>query len=165
MPQNQQQTSGKVPTAGAGRAVLLIDCPDRKGLVARVASLLYDQGANVLHADQHQDHELGLFFMRVEWALESGASSTEVQTSVQSSAQDGIASFTRAFTSIAQELQMRWQLHLGDLRPRVVLFCSQYLHCRSALPLKRRRTGLRDRSHRLQPSPRGKARRLPRFPL
>ena len=50
-------------------AVLLIDCPDRKGLVARVATLLYQRGANILHADQHQDHDLGLFFMRVEWAL------------------------------------------------------------------------------------------------
>ena len=50
-------------------AVLLIDCPDRKGLVARVAGLLYEHGANILHADQHQDHDLGLFFMRVEWAL------------------------------------------------------------------------------------------------
>ena len=46
-------------------AVLLIDCPDRKGLVARVSSLLYERGANILHADQHQDHALGLFFMRV----------------------------------------------------------------------------------------------------
>src|SRR5271157_5005173 len=54
-------------------AVLLIDCPDQKGLVARVSSLLYRHGANILHADQHQDHELGLFFMRVEWAL-NGAS-------------------------------------------------------------------------------------------
>ena len=49
-------------------AVLLIDCPDRKGLVARVSGLLYERGANILHADQHIDHDLGLFFMRVEWA-------------------------------------------------------------------------------------------------
>ena len=40
-------------------AVLLIDCPDRKGLVARVSGLLYERGANILHADQHIDHELG----------------------------------------------------------------------------------------------------------
>ena len=51
-------------------AVLLIDCPDRKGLVARVSGLLYEHGANILHADQHQDHDLGLFFMRVEWSLD-----------------------------------------------------------------------------------------------
>ena len=53
-------------------AVLLIDCPDRKGLVARVSGLLYEQGANILHADQHQDHDLGLFFMRVEFGLGGG---------------------------------------------------------------------------------------------
>ena len=41
-------------------AVLLIDCPDRKGLVARVSGLLYEHGANILHADQHQDHELAI---------------------------------------------------------------------------------------------------------
>ena len=51
-------------------AVLLIDCPDRKGLVARVSGLLFEHGANILHADQHQDHDQGLFFMRVEFAPE-----------------------------------------------------------------------------------------------
>ena len=51
-------------------AILLITCPDRKGLVARVSGMLYAHGANITHADQHQDHEAGLFFMRVEWLLE-----------------------------------------------------------------------------------------------
>src|SRR3569833_2494682 len=51
-------------------ATLLIDCPDRKGLVAQVSGLLYEEGANILHADQHRDQEAGLFFMRVEWALD-----------------------------------------------------------------------------------------------
>src|SRR5579883_48893 len=51
-------------------AILLIDCPDRKGLVAAIAEFLYTHGANILHADQHQDNEQGLFFMRVEWSLD-----------------------------------------------------------------------------------------------
>src|ERR1035441_8316965 len=50
-------------------ATLLIDCPDRKGLVAAIAEFLYSHGANILHADQHQDNDLGLFFMRVEWEM------------------------------------------------------------------------------------------------
>src|ERR1039457_5741150 len=50
-------------------AVLLIDCPDRKGLVAGVANLLYRYGANITHANQHQDPEAELFLMRVEWDL------------------------------------------------------------------------------------------------
>ena len=50
-------------------AILLISCPDRKGLVAGIADFLYRHNANILHADQHQDSELGLFLMRVEWEL------------------------------------------------------------------------------------------------
>src|SRR5579864_5452403 len=50
-------------------AILLVHCPDQKGIVAKIASFLYAHGANILHADQHQDHDLRLFFMRVEWEL------------------------------------------------------------------------------------------------
>src|SRR6478672_242927 len=100
-------------------AVLLIDCPDRKGLVARVASLLYEHGANILHADQHQDHELGLFFMRVEWAL-------PVADEGSAPASD-LAAFESAFSSLAEQLQMHWTLVSTSRRPRVALFCSQYL--------------------------------------
>ncbi|MGA2726801.1 MAG: formyltetrahydrofolate deformylase [Terracidiphilus sp.] len=110
-------------------AVLLIDCPDRKGLVARVAGLLYEHGANILHADQHQDHELSLFFMRVEWGL-NGAGNSGFD----------LAAFERAFAPLASELDMRWKLSATSRRPRIALFCSQYLHCMADL-LHRWRTG------------------------
>ncbi|HLI03005.1 MAG TPA: formyltetrahydrofolate deformylase [Terracidiphilus sp.] len=102
-------------------AVLLIDCPDRTGLVARVAGLLYEHGANILHADQHQDHEEGLFFMRVEWAVgpADGRSGWAFD----------LEKFKAAFAPLARELNMRWQLTAGGERPRVALFCSQHLHC------------------------------------
>jgi len=103
-------------------AVLLIDCPDRKGLVARVAGLLYEHGANILHADQHQDHDLGLFFMRVEWALNGGTNCTEAPAF-------DLAGFKQRFAPLANELNMHWKLSSSADRPRVALFCSQYLHC------------------------------------
>jgi formyltetrahydrofolate deformylase len=103
-------------------AVLLIDCPDRPGLVARVSTLLYERGANILHADQHRDQALGLFFMRVEWELRDA---------------DGAAfdlpAFEKAFAPVAQELGMNWSLSSSDQRPRVALFCSHYLHCMADL--------------------------------
>ena len=94
-------------------AVLLINCPDRKGLVAAVSSLLYQHGANITHADQHQDHEAGLFFMRVEWTL------------------DGfdLDAFRDAFQTTAAELQMQWRLNLMSEVPRVAILVSQHLHC------------------------------------
>ncbi len=119
-------------------AVLLIDCPDRKGLVARVAGMLYKHGANILHADQHEDHEQGLFFMRVEWALAEGSASEQV--SGEAGTEFDLAGFKREFAPLAQELAMRWHLYAGARRPRVALFCSQYLHCMADL-LHRWHTG------------------------
>ena len=105
-------------------AVLLIDCPDRKGLVARVSGLLYERGANILHADQHIDRGLGLFFMRVEFELEGF----------------NLESFGAAFAALASELDMTWKLTSSARQPRVALFCSQYLHCMADL-LHRWRSG------------------------
>lgn len=114
-------------------AVLLIDSPDRKGLVARVSGLLYEMGANILHADQHQDHGHGLFFMRVEWTLGS-------QGEEGGEAPFDLESFRARFSSLAEELGMRWRLVSSAERPRMALFCSQYLHCIADL-LYRWRTG------------------------
>ncbi|MGA3162193.1 MAG: formyltetrahydrofolate deformylase [Terracidiphilus sp.] len=119
-------------------AVLLIDCPDRRGLVSRVSTLLYRHGANILHADQHQDHELGLFFMRVEWALD-GANNDSAAPEAGSKPFD-LAAFEAEFAPLARELGMRWQLTSGERRQRMALFCSQYLHCMADL-LYRWRTG------------------------
>jgi len=105
-------------------AVLLINCPDRKGLVAAVANLLYRYGANITHADQHQDHEAGLFFMRVEWGL------------------DGfdLSAFRTEFQITAAQLAMEWRLQLMSDIPRVAIFVSQHLHCLVDL-LHRQQTG------------------------
>ena len=115
-------------------AVLLIHCPDRKGLVARVAGLLYEHGANILHADQHQDHDLGLFFMRVEWGLAAGGA-LDKSNGAAEALKSGfdLERFKVEFAALAGDLGMRWQLTEGARRPRVALFCSQYLHCMADL--------------------------------
>jgi formyltetrahydrofolate deformylase len=94
-------------------AVLLITCPDQRGLVATVSTELFRFGANITHADQHQDHEEGLFFMRVEWLLESF----------------DFAGFRTAFQLIAERFRMAWQLKVSTERPRIAIFVSQHLHC------------------------------------
>jgi formyltetrahydrofolate deformylase len=96
-------------------AILLISCPDRKGLVAGIADFLYRHNANILHADQHQDSELGLFLMRVEWDLHD----FDLE----------IGQFEQHFSPIAGEFQMQWHLALSASRPRVAIFVSRYDHC------------------------------------
>ncbi|MCZ2154701.1 MAG: formyltetrahydrofolate deformylase [Bryobacterales bacterium] len=97
-------------------ATLLINCPDRRGLVAAVSGFLYRIGANILHADQHQDNEQGLFFMRVEWALEG--------VSLRGDA------FRTAFErEVAHPNAMQWRVEESARIPRVAVFTSHYDHC------------------------------------
>lgn len=94
-------------------AVLRITSPDQKGLVSAVSGLLYQHGANIVHADQHQDHEAGLFFMRVEWSLDDF----------------NLPAFEEAFAETAQRLRMSWRLNRMQESTRIALFVSQHLHC------------------------------------
>jgi formyltetrahydrofolate deformylase len=96
-------------------AVLLLYCADRKGLVFGIAQFLLKHGGNILHADQHQDAELGLFFMRIEWSL------AEFDLDEPG--------FAEAFAPVAQEYGFRWQLAFGESRPNVAIFVSRYQHC------------------------------------
>lgn len=101
------------------KAVLLLECRDRKGLVAAIMNfLLAEFDANILHAGQHQDAELGRFFMRVEFECAVAGAEESLQ-----------ATFGERFQRVAEEFQMRWELATSNQRLRVCLFVSQHLHC------------------------------------
>src|SRR5215831_18138720 len=66
-------------------AILLLSCPDRKGVVARVSGFIFEHGGNILHADEHGDHDSNTFLMRVEF--DPAELSTSLAESVQVSRQ------------------------------------------------------------------------------
>ena len=107
-------------------AVLLVDCPDAKGIVASVSTFLYTHGANILASDQHQDNQAGLFFMRVEFDLADFTLDA--------------ANFAREFQPIADRYRMQWRLEDTASRARVAIFVSRHLHCLVDL-LHRHQTG------------------------
>ena len=96
-------------------AVLLLSCPDQKGLVAAVSDFLYKHDGNIIHADQHTDLEEGIFLQRVEWELDGFAIPRE-----------GIV---EAFQPIADRFGMTWSLHFSDHVPRIAIFASTLPHC------------------------------------
>src|ERR1700741_4579729 len=96
-------------------AILLINCPDRKGIVLAIASFLYGNGANIIHADQHRANALGLFFMRVEWAL--GDFDLDEP------------SFREKFVTVALRFSMTWKVEYCSRTPVIAVFVSKYLHC------------------------------------
>jgi formyltetrahydrofolate deformylase len=107
-------------------AILLINCPDRKGIVLAIATFLYEHGANIIHSDQHRDDALGLFFLRVEWALEDFDLDE--------------LSFREKFVPVALQFSMSWKVEYCNKTPAIAILVSNYLHCLVDL-LHRHQTG------------------------
>lgn len=97
-------------------AILLIHCPDRKGLVASVAEFIHKNNGNIIHLDQHVDINRQVFFMRVEWDLKDFFIP-----------RDKIGEYFQIL--IADRLGMNWKLYFSDEIPRMALFVSKMNHC------------------------------------
>jgi formyltetrahydrofolate deformylase len=100
---------------GATVATLLVSGPDRRGLVAALAQVLYGHGANILQADQYSDVDAGLFFQRISFDL------AELHT-------DRTA-IERAIAEVAERLRLTFRLAYAERRKRVALFVSRHGHC------------------------------------
>ncbi|SRR6266496_1001884 len=96
-------------------AILLITCPDRRGLVATIADFVFRHNGNILHADEHGDAESGLFLMRVEF--------DPVEFDIK------FSEFNKHFAPIAEKYQMRWRLAQSSYRPKMAILVSRYDHC------------------------------------
>jgi formyltetrahydrofolate deformylase len=103
---------------------LTLSCRDRPGITARVTSLLFEKGGNVLEAQQFNDLAGGDFFMRV--AFDPGPADPEA--------------IRAAFTGLAAEHAMRWNLRSHAKPRKVLLLVSKFDHCLADL-LYRRRIG------------------------
>ena len=104
--------------------ILTLTCPDRRGIVHAVSGFLLERGGNIEEAAQYNDHDTGLFFMRVSFACDLP------QTSLQSE----LAAFAMGFG-------MTWKLHTAQQPMRTVLMVSQQGHCLNDL-LFRYKSGL-----------------------
>jgi formyltetrahydrofolate deformylase len=105
--------------------ILTLSCPDRLGLVHAVSGFLLERGGNIEEAAQYNDHDTGLFFMRVQFAC---ARLTHEVLKTQ------LAEF-------AQPYLMRWRLHAQAQAMRTVLMVSKEGHCLNDL-LFRWKSGL-----------------------
>jgi formyltetrahydrofolate deformylase len=101
--------------AAAETATLLVHCPDRRGIVAALAQLLYGHGANILDADQHTDLVAGQFFQRIRFDV--GELHTDRLT------------LEGAIRESAERFSMAWRLAWTHERKRVALFVSRFDHC------------------------------------
>ncbi len=96
-------------------AILLISCPDQKGITAAVTDFVFKRGGNIVDAAQHADAASGAFFMRMEWEL----------------AGFGVAKdrIPGEFAPLAEKFKMSWELYFTDEPVKVAVFVSKHLHC------------------------------------
>src|SRR5215469_1865966 len=96
-------------------AVLLISCPETKGIVASISDFIFRHNGNILHADEHADEESSLFLMRVEF------DPTDFDID--------LSDFPRHFSSLAEKFAIQWRLARSNHRPKMVILVSKYDHC------------------------------------
>ncbi|MCK9615129.1 MAG: formyltetrahydrofolate deformylase [Candidatus Omnitrophica bacterium] len=103
-------------------AILLISCPDKKGITAQVSNFIYTNNGNIEHADQHIDSQTNTFFMRIEWSLKNFDIKKE--------------NITKEFSTLAKKFNMHYSLSFNESIQRVAIFASRNLHCLHDLLLR-----------------------------
>lgn len=97
-------------------AILLIRCPDKPGIVARITAFIYEFGGNIVQADQHStDPEQGVFFMRVAFCFDTQQSRP--------------AGLEADFHTLGAELEADYSFHYASDAPRMGILVSRYDHC------------------------------------
>ena len=96
-------------------AILLVTCPDRKGVVATISDFVFQHNGNIIHANEHADEQSNLFLMRVEF----DPAGFDI----------ALTDFKNHFASIAEKYEMNWRLAQSSHRPKMAVLVSKYDHC------------------------------------
>ncbi|MDG2335525.1 MAG: formyltetrahydrofolate deformylase [Myxococcota bacterium] len=110
-------------------ATLLVACDDCPGLVAALAQALYNQGANILHAEQHTDSVAGRFFQRIRFE------DAELMGPDREAAESRLLATVR---TVGARYDMKWQLRFEERPMRMAIFVSKTDHCLYDLLLRHR---------------------------
>jgi formyltetrahydrofolate deformylase len=94
---------------------LLLSCPDRPGIVARVAGFLADADRNIIDADQHSTTDEGRLFMRLVF-----------ESAPEEERQELYRSFAK---EVAEPLSMEFRFAEASRLPRVAVMASREDHC------------------------------------
>jgi formyltetrahydrofolate deformylase len=95
--------------------VLILSCPDRRGIVATVTALLFEHGANIEESQQFQDPRTAQFFMRIRFSVDIGGPPAQ--------------RWRELFTPVATAYGMDWSIRDAATPYRALLMVSRFGHC------------------------------------
>ena len=108
--------------------VLIIKCPDTRGIVAAVSGYLNDNDISIVESNQFNDAQGDIFYVRVVFK-QAGPKMPPMAT-----LRDG-------FKPIAHRFTMDWEIFNLAIKPKVLIAVSKFGHCLYEL-LHRWRAGL-----------------------
>ena len=98
------------------KLILLMYCPDKKGIIASVTNFFHQRSGNIVYIDQYVDRIQNAFFMRIE--VEAELNDSE---------------FDNVKKSFHEELgipfEMNCDFYLANVLPKMAVFVSKYDHC------------------------------------
>lgn len=96
--------------------ILLLVCPDQKGIVNRLASFVSGNNGNIIDNDFHNDRTAGLFLGRLEWSLKDFAITDRSQ-------------IRNAAMAVCSPLGGTAFCFFSDEVMNIAIFCSKQDHC------------------------------------
>ena len=99
----------------SGDFVLVLDCPDRPGIVHAVSGFLFERGGNIVESQQFFDRLNGRFFMRIDCTLPGNDTTEE--------------SLRADFAGIAGAFEMSFEIYGARAPYRTLIMVSKQLHC------------------------------------
>lgn len=96
-------------------AILLLSCPDRKGLVSEFSYFVSYNGGNITDLDEHVDQEEKVFFIRIAWDMKEFKIPSD--------------KLNDAFAPLADKFNANWEIKFLNAKPNLAVFVSKYDHC------------------------------------
>ena len=99
--------------------LLTLSCGNVPGIVAAVATSIFNHGGNITEASQYDDIVANRFFMRLVFAVEgTGVEGIGDETAIRN-----------GLTTIAGNFAMTWTLRRRDHLQKVLILVSKFDHC------------------------------------
>ncbi len=94
--------------------VLTVKCKSIRGIIAAISVYLTEKGCNIIDSSQFDDLQTGMFFMRISFISEEGASMEDIEN---------------GFAPVAEQFGMETQLFDTSQRTKVMIMVSRFGHC------------------------------------